>query len=39
MHVEFLRSARQLGPKPTTLVFSRPTKPSMNTLQPKDSEQ
>jgi SAM-dependent methyltransferase len=39
MHVEFLPAARQFGPKPTTLVFSRPAKPSTNTLQPKDSEQ
>ena len=39
MHVEFLPTARQFGPRPTTLVFRRPAKPSTNTLQPKDSEQ
>jgi hypothetical protein len=41
MHIEFLPTATRFGPKPTSLVFSRPdaTPKSGNALEPKESQQ
>jgi hypothetical protein len=41
MHIEFLPTAIRFGPKPTSLVFSRPgaTPTSGSSLEPSESQQ